>query len=134
MWKAYADRGYAVSTTFERIQSAFEGFPGVITGGEVTYVDFARDGTELGNTFTLATTKDMPYRDEKEFRLFFWKPEPRNEQIPLLSNGVRIPVDVRRLIAKIYVSPLVGTMSADIADAAKGLGIDVESSAILTVS
>jgi hypothetical protein len=40
MWKAYAERGYAVRTTYERVQAAFDRFNGAVTGGVVEYVDF----------------------------------------------------------------------------------------------
>jgi hypothetical protein len=132
MWKAYADRGYAISTTFERVQTSFERFPGVITGGEVDYVDFSRDDPELGNTFTLAITKDMPYRDEREFRLLFWQPEPRNAGHPLLPKGVRVSVDLRLLVGQIYVSPLIGSASPEVSEAVGRLGVELISSGILS--
>lgn len=131
MWKAYADRGYAIRTTFERIQASFDGFAGVITGGEVDYVNFSRDDVELGNAFTLVTSKDLPYRDEREFRLFFWPPEPRNSAHPLQPNGARIPVDLRLLVETIYVSPLIGVASAAVRQAASARGIHIVSSSIL---
>lgn len=81
MWKAYADRGYAIRTTFERVQASFEPFAGAITGGVVSYVDFERDLIPVGNVFTHVITKDRPYRDEREFRLFFWRPDPKNQPI-----------------------------------------------------
>ena len=69
MWKAYADRGVAIQTSFERTQSSFERTPLAVTGGVVSYVDFERDQTGLGQVFTHVTTKDLPYEDEREFRL-----------------------------------------------------------------
>jgi hypothetical protein len=131
MWKAYADRGYAIRTTFERIQASFDNFAGVITGGEVDYLDFSRDDTELGNAFTLVTTKDLPYRDEREFRLFFWQAEPRNSAYPLQPNGARVSVDLQFLVRQLYVSPLLGTPSAAVRQAASVRGIEVISSSIL---
>jgi len=130
MWKAYADRGYAVRTTFERVQASFDGFSGVIDGGVMDYVDFSRDDVALGNTFTLAMTKDLPYRDEREFRLLFWKPEPRNEQHVALSNGARIPVDLKLLIDEIYVSPFMGEPSAPVQEALRAKDIAWQSSSI----
>src|SRR5712691_3970650 len=35
MWKAYGDRGYAIRTTFERMQISFARFEGAINGGVV---------------------------------------------------------------------------------------------------
>ncbi len=68
MWKAYAERGFALRTSYNRIQAAFDRFNGVVTGGVVEYVDFARHRTSVGNAFHLVMTKDLPYRDEREFR------------------------------------------------------------------
>jgi len=52
MWRAYADKGVAVQTSFERMQASFERTPLAVTGGVISYVDFARDHTGLGQIFT----------------------------------------------------------------------------------
>ena len=106
MWKVYADRGFAVRTTFERVQASFEPFAGAITGGVVNYIDFERDITPLGNVFNHIVTKDLPYQDEREFRLLFWRPDPRNQAIERDEKGVRVRVDLRMLIESIYVNPI----------------------------
>lgn len=123
MWKVYADRGFAVRTTFERIQAAFEPFKGSIAGGVVEYIDFERDTTELGNVFSHVITKDLPYIDEREFRLLFWRVEPKNTDTALSSNGVRVRVDLQMLIDKIYVSPLVKRVPSELRDLLEGKGI-----------
>ena len=105
MWKAYADRGYAIRSTFERVQASFESFTGAITGGVVSYVDFERDITPVGNVFTHVATKDLPYRDEREFRLFFWRHDPKNQPIEPGPVGVRVAVDIRLLVERVFVSP-----------------------------
>jgi hypothetical protein len=105
MWKAYAGRGFAIQTTIERLRAAFDASPGVVTGGIVEYVDFERDLTPVGNVFNHVATKDMPYRDEREFRLVFWDVDPRNQAHPKAPNGVRVSVDVRMLIHAIVPSP-----------------------------
>jgi len=130
MWRAYADRGFAVRTTFERVQASFEPFPGVISGGVVNYVNFERDDTELGNAFTHVTTKDLPYRDEREFRLFFWKPDPRNGSHEPLKKGVRIPVDLRFLVERVFISPFVGQPPPEVRDLLLHSGIEWTSSSI----
>ncbi len=35
--------------------------------------------TPLGNVFSHVITKDMPYRDEREFRLIFWRHDLKNQ-------------------------------------------------------
>jgi hypothetical protein len=47
MWKAYADRGYAIQTTFERVQASFEGFNGEIDGRCVEYMDYSREALAM---------------------------------------------------------------------------------------
>lgn len=75
MWKAYGERGFAVQTTFERIQISFDSFDGEVQGGVVEYIDFTREELPVGNVFSAVVTKDLPYRDEREFRLLLWRPE-----------------------------------------------------------
>jgi len=105
MWKAYADRGYAIRTTFERVQDSFEPFAGSITGGVVNYVNFENDITSLGNVFHHVITKDMPYRDEREFRLVFWRHDLKNQAIQPGPKGLRVAISVSRLIEHVFISP-----------------------------
>jgi hypothetical protein len=109
MWKAYAERGFAVRTTFERLQSSFDNFPGEVTGGIVNYVDFEREITPLGNVFNHVITKDLPYRDEREFRLLFWRTAKANQNIMLGEKGIKIRVDLKMLIESIYLNPIETT-------------------------
>lgn len=106
MWKAYANCGFAVRTTFERAQAAFEPFVGAITGGVVQYVDFEREVTPIGNVFNHVITKDLPYTDEREFRFLLWQHDPANSQISFGLKGVRVRVDLQMLIDQIVINPL----------------------------
>lgn len=105
MWKAYADRGYAIRTTFERVQASFASFAGTVTGGVVSYVDFERDLTPVGNVFNHVITKDLPYRDESEFRLFFWRHDIKNQSIEPGPVGLGVQVDVGVLVERVFVNP-----------------------------
>lgn len=114
MWKVYAERGIAVRTTFERVQASFESFAGAITGGTVAYVDFMRERTPVGNVFNLVMTKDIPYFDEREFRLLLWKLDPRNVDLARLTKGMRVPVNVRMLIERVFINPLSGPIPGEV--------------------
>lgn len=114
MWKAYAERGFAVRTTFERVQASFEKFSGAVTGGVIDYVDFTRDRTPVGNVFHLVATKDAPYTDEKEFRLLLWRLDPKNAQFTNVGKGIRVPVDVRMLVEQVFVNPLKASVPGDL--------------------
>ncbi len=130
MWKAYADRGYAIRTTFERLQSAFDPFIGAITGGVVEYVDFERDITPVGNVFNHVITKNLPYRDEREFRLLFWQPHLKNQLIQTDLLGVRVRVDLRLLIDRVLVSPAERHVSGELMELLERHGIPFDSSMI----
>lgn len=114
MWKAYAERGIAVRTTFERVQASFDSFSGAITGGTVEYVDFMRERTAVGNVFNLVMTKDIPYFDEREFRLLLWRIDPRNAGLTLQTKGIRVPVNVQMLIERVFVNPLSGSIPGEL--------------------
>lgn len=131
MWKAYGDRGYAVHTTFERVQCAFETSNTAITGGVVQYVDFDRDLTPVGNVFNHVATKDTPYTDEREFRLVFWGVSSQNADIPKLANGVRVPVNVKMLVRTIVSSPFAAPMDAELERLIETHDIDLERSRVL---
>lgn len=105
MWRAYAHKGVAISTTFERMQASFSESPGAVSGGVVTYVDFDRDHTGLGQVFTHVTTKDLPYSDEREFRLLVWQHDPKNTVLAFDVDGVAIPVDIGMLVARVVRNP-----------------------------
>lgn len=130
MWKAYADSGFAVQTTFERVQASFNSFPGVISGGVVEYVDFERDITPTGNVFNHVITKDLPYTDEREFRLFFWQPDPRNQNAVLAPHGSRVRVDLRMLIERIYINPFNPVVPPELYGLIQEKGIDCSPSSI----
>jgi hypothetical protein len=128
MWKAYAERGFAVRTTYERVQAAFDRFNGAVTGGVVKYVDFTRESTPVGIAFHLVTTKDLPYRDEREFRLLLWAVDPKNSELQRSGKGIRVPVDVRTLIDCVYVNPLNQSTPSDLLALLKSHKIAIDTS------
>jgi hypothetical protein len=114
MWKAYGGRGFAVVTTLERLQASFDQTPPVVTGGVVQYVDFARELTAVGNVFDHVAMKDLPYRDEREYRLVFWEVDPRNADYPREAAGVRVKVDIPMLVQRIVRSPYPKPIDVDL--------------------
>jgi hypothetical protein len=105
MWKVYADKGCAIQTTYERICLAFEESPAKIEGCVVDYIDYERDGFDIGNTYTQVGYKDIPYQDEREFRLLFWKHSPENQKLSPDAKGIKIQVNIKILIDNIYLNP-----------------------------
>src|SRR5262249_34176200 len=98
MWKAYRDRRGDIHTTFEQAQMAFDGFAGEVNGGVIQYIDFSRETFPIGNVFTAVTTKDVPYRDEREFRFLYWQPQYGEEFAEPGPPGIRIKVNLKKLI------------------------------------
>lgn len=130
MWKVYANRGFAIQTTFERLQASLDTSDAAITGGVVDYIDFKRDITPLGNVFNHVATKDKPYQDEREFRLVFWDLAPGNSEYPKVTNGVRVKVNVTMLIESIIRSPYPESMSPDLERLIEAKGFRFHSSGI----
>ena len=105
MWRVYADRGLAVETNFERLQLALDADAAETHGTVVEYRDFAREHLAVGNIFTAVKTKDIPYQDEREFRLLLWQPDEFGRETVQRPLGIKVHVDVRALVERIYVSP-----------------------------
>ncbi len=105
MWKVYGEKGCAIQTNYERLVTSFGDNPPVINGCVIRYIDYERDSFPIGNVFWSVTYKDLPYRDEKEFRLLYWKLHLANQNIPVEENGLKVKIDVNMLIDNIYINP-----------------------------
>ncbi len=105
MWKVYGNRECAIQTNYERLFAAFAPSPAKIEGCVVEYIDYERDGFGIGNTYTQISFKDIPYRDEREYRLLFWKVSPENIKLNPEEKGIKIQVDINMLIDNIYLNP-----------------------------
>lgn len=131
MWRVYGDRGCAIQTTFERLQLALDLAAVEINGTVVKYVDFEREALPVGNIYTAVSTKDQPYRDEREFRLFLWQPDQLGRQDLQRAPGLVVPVNLSALIERIYLSPRVQN-HAGIAEhiRRRGLSCEIMSSSV----
>lgn len=105
MWKAYANKECAIQTNYERLAASFETSAATIEGCVIQYIDYDRDGFDIGNTYTQISYKDIPYRDENEYRLLFWKVGLGNQKIVPGEKGIKIPVDIKMLIDNVYLNP-----------------------------
>ena len=105
MWRVYGDKGCAIQTDYERLVAALGDDPPAINGCVVNYIDYERDQIDVGNIFLPVSHKDLPYRDEKEFRLLCWKPNLEKQNILFDENGVNVRIDVNMLIEKIFIDP-----------------------------
>ena len=132
MWKAYSGRGCAIETTFERLLISFDQFPGEIEGSIVEYLDFDRDEMPVGNIYNSVIRKSLPYRDEREFRLLFWRYSLNNQPIAINSDGINVKTDLNKLISRIWLSPQFVGSRAEIANlvAQRNLDCEIRSSAV----
>jgi hypothetical protein len=85
--------------------TSFHNAPAEINGGIVNYIDYEREQFPIGNTYWSVSHKDLPYMDEKEFRLFYWKLSLANQKFQVEETGVKVPVDADILIENIYINP-----------------------------
>ena len=130
MWRAYADKGVAVQTHFERMQAAFDGTLLTVAGGLVDYVDFERDLTGLGQLFTHVTTKDLPYSDEREFRLLLWQHDPNNASLSSAGDGVLVDVNSTMLVERVVRNPFQPELPRALAARLKELEIPYDDSGV----
>jgi len=130
MWQAYAHKGVAVRTNFERMQASFDKSPLAVTGSVVNYIDFERDHTGLGQVFTHVTTKDLPYSDEREFRLLLWQHDQSNESLFASGDGLLTDVDPRMLIERVIRNPFQAELPRALAARLEELGIPYDDSGV----
>ena len=130
MWRAYADKGVAVQTYFERMQAAFDRTHLTVNGGLINYVDFGRDLTGLGQVFTHVTTKDLPYSDEREFRLLLWQHDPGNTSLSTADDGVLVDVNSTMLVERVVRNPFQPELPHALAARLEELGIPHDDSGV----
>jgi hypothetical protein len=81
-------------------------------------------------------SKDLPYKDEREFRLLFWQHSLANQKIEVGLEGIKIGVNLNKLIARIWLNPQFEESTREIVRLveAKGLDCEICNSAINEVS
>jgi len=119
-----------VRTNFERMQASFDKSPLAVTGSVVNYIDFERDHTGLGQVFTHVTTKDLPYSDEREFRLLLWQHDQSNESLFASGDGLLTDVDPRMLIERVIRNPFQAELPRALAARLEELGIPYDDSGV----
>jgi hypothetical protein len=117
LWSLYGPAGetVAVQSTVDRLISAFAGFNEPIYISAVAYLDYDRQPVSIGNMFNPFLCKRQSFEHERELRAVlsrlptlapnqpykadaFWAQET-------IDAGISVPVPVRKLIKRIFVSP-----------------------------
>ena len=75
------------------MQASIARTPLAIPGSVVSYVDFERGHTGLGQVFTHITTRDLPCMDEREFRSLLWKRELANVTLATAGGSAITVID-----------------------------------------
>jgi hypothetical protein len=119
MWKLYlkSEEGIAIQSTYLRLKESFL-LPEPIYLGIMSYVDYDRDIIADSNTFSPFLHKRKSFEHEREVRAIVTK-VPISEQgidfnVETMHAGLDVPVDLIRLVEKIYVARRAPTWFADL--------------------
>ncbi|WP_430615456.1 hypothetical protein [Flavobacterium sp. JP2137] len=104
MWQIFTknNEGLAIQSTLGRLQQALESedrIPQYI--GEVNYIDYKKEHIPFNDSFFPFLFKRKSFQYEKEIRVI-------SDVTPLnlsVNDGIKIHVDIHRLIEKIYIHP-----------------------------
>lgn len=104
MWSLYAknSEGIAIESSYNYLINAFNSAQELVRIGKVIYKDYRREAIPLGNTYWPFLHKRMSFDHEKELRVIF---DTVFEKDPLDEKGIYIPVNLEKLIRRIFVSP-----------------------------
>ncbi|MGD0863648.1 MAG: hypothetical protein ABSA21_12995 [Candidatus Limnocylindrales bacterium] len=110
MWRLYvgAGNGLAVESSYERLVSALGGKRDVYVG-TVKYVDWQTEAIPEGNLLVTFLHKRAGFDYEREVRAIVSDVPQKNGVIDKDFEpppGLPVPVDVRRLIARVRLSPV----------------------------
>lgn len=114
MWNLYlkSNEGIAVQSTFEKLKNCFNDYDkDDIFIGEVRYIDYQKEWMPEDNTFYPFIHKRKSFEHEKEIRAVIQHFEVSKETGKvvlarnMISNGYYVPVNIKLLIEKVYVSP-----------------------------
>ncbi|MGX9992133.1 hypothetical protein ACS4RR_023720 [Rhizobium sp. Z1P35] len=113
MWKLYvqAGDGIAVQSTYARLRDSISSEEEVYIG-KVNYIDYQRHVIDANNLLSPLVHKRTSFSHECELRavVVHW---PTREQSPI-EHGVAVPVDVKRLVQKVFVSPSASHWFSDL--------------------
>lgn len=119
MWKLYlkSDEGIAVQSTYSNFRASITDDE-IVFLGVVKYIDYETEWIDAGNLLTPFVHKRKSFEHEREIRAVVTKfPSSRHGldfSQETISNGLKIKVDVERLINRIYIAPNAPSWFADL--------------------
>lgn len=119
MWKLYlkSDEGIAIQSTYSRLEDSFLPQRDDIYCGVVNYIDYEKEWIPEGCLQYPFLHKRKSFIHEQELRCMILKFPPATPaitpaepgildfQTETISEGIKVPVDLSRLISLIYVAP-----------------------------
>jgi hypothetical protein len=104
MWDLYGNGSgiVAVKSSVGRLREAVATCGKPVYISKVQYLDW-RDASGLDNVLVACTRKDLSYQHEAEVRVMIF--EASNNRSTRGSLGIRLPVDIERLITEVVVGP-----------------------------
>jgi hypothetical protein len=126
MWQIFTQKneGLAIQSTLGRIREAL--IPEIIHEqhiGEVNYIDYKKEYIPFDNTFFPFLFKRKSFQYEREIRII----TDVTSQNLTIDNGLKIDIDISRLIEKIYIHPKSENWYKNlIIELVKRLGFDFE--------
>ena len=115
MWKIYlsSDEGIAIQSTYQRLIDSLASYDKFeIHVGLIKYIDYEKEVIPMGNLLSPFVYKRKSFEYEDELRALIWTPQHgMNDLLNSKNNkykgifGLYVPVDLERLIERIFVSP-----------------------------
>jgi len=121
MWKLYlkSDEGIAVQSTYERLKASIIDEDKVYIG-VVNYIDYENECIDAGNLLSPFVHKRKSFEHEREVRALVTKWPVGDGEMgmdftkEIIQDGMRVRVDVERLIERIYIAPSAPRWFADL--------------------
>jgi hypothetical protein len=133
MWELYlkSDEGVAVQSTYRKLRDSFIDDEKVYVG-VVRYIDYEKEWIDAGNLFGPYVHKRKSFEHEREVRALVaqW-PKRFDAEQETIGHGVKIRVDIERLMERIYVAPTAPSWFAELIQAViqrYGYGFEVAQS------
>lgn len=113
MWHRYtgSSHGIAIQSTIGRLIESIDTFNGKLRIGAVRYTNYKEIGPEGLNPIAYFTRKRLKYKHEEEVRMLYVKEV--NDVVDHYGNGIRVDVDIEKLIEKIYLPPQTNLLEFD---------------------
>jgi hypothetical protein len=122
MWKLYVmgNEGVAVQSTYKRLRESFTGTE-LVHLGIVRYLDYETEEFKANSILTPFMHKRKSFEHEKEVRAVIptWKtyPAPVNLFNDTISHGLKVNIDLVKLVELVYIPPTAQPWFAELVKA-----------------